>query len=87
MPYELRLDKSSRALGWKVKIRDKERLEPPHVTIIKGTKSWRWDLRRQVFMDPYPPTKEVPEDLVTKLKAEHSNLKKQWDLKYPENKV
>ncbi len=41
MPYELLLPSRVRAQGWKVKIRDKERLEPPHATVLKRMESWR----------------------------------------------
>ncbi len=87
MPFELKLGESFSAFGWKVKIREKERLEPPHATVIKGTKSWRWDLRTQMFMDKHPPAREVPKELLAMLKNAHDELKRQWDLKYPENKV
>lgn len=87
MPYEFKLGESFESQGWKVKIREKERLEPPHVTVIKGTKAWRWNLRDQTFMDRDPPSKEVPEELVERLKTEHSNFVEQWNLKYPKNKV
>lgn len=51
MPYEYKPGEPFEAQGWKVKIRERERLEPPHVTVI------------------------------------NSNFIKQWNLKYPENKV
>src|SRR4051812_21358390 len=41
MPHELDLPKRLKARGWKVKIREKERLEPPHLTILCGKKEWR----------------------------------------------
>lgn len=87
MPYELKPGEPFESQGWKVKIREKERVEPPHVTVIKGTKFWRWDLRSMSFMDKEPPSKEVPKDLVEKLEQKHADLVTQWDLKYPENKV
>ena len=34
MPFELPLPKKLKAEGWKVKIREKERVEPPHVTVM-----------------------------------------------------
>lgn len=37
--YELRLPPALQKARWKVKIRDKENREPPHVTIIRGTES------------------------------------------------
>jgi DNA-binding Xre family transcriptional regulator len=35
VPYELKIDAPFSSQGWKIKIREKERLEPPHVTLIK----------------------------------------------------
>jgi hypothetical protein len=87
VPYEYKPGEPFEAQGWKVKIRERERLEPPHVTVIKGVKSWRWDLRKQSFMDKEPPSKDVPPALIERIKSEHSNFVKQWNLKYPENKV
>jgi hypothetical protein len=87
MPYELNIKEPYTSQGWKVKIREKERLEPPHATVIKGSKSWRWDLRKNKFMDLNPSSKEVPKGVVEKLKEKSAELIKQWDLKYPENKV
>jgi hypothetical protein len=51
MPFDLRLARQLAKAGWKVKIRDKERLEEPHLTIIKGTRSWRIGLRSRAFLD------------------------------------
>jgi len=36
MPFELQLPRNLKADGWKVKIFDKEELEPPHVTVLRG---------------------------------------------------
>ena len=47
MPYELPLPKKLRAEGWKVKIREKERVEPPHVTVMHKAEEWRLGLRGQ----------------------------------------
>ena len=43
-----------------MKIYDNERLEPPHVTIVKGRDSWRINLRTKAFMDEEPPPKDEP---------------------------
>jgi hypothetical protein len=34
MAFDVPLSKKLKAKGWKVKIREKERVEPPHVTIM-----------------------------------------------------
>src|SRR5205809_818363 len=68
MPHELNLPKRLKAKGWKVKIREKERLEPPHVTILCGKREWRVGLRDKGFLVP-PGGKwadiddEIPDDL------------------------
>lgn len=87
MPYELNPGEPFKSQGWKIKIREKERAEPPHVHVLKGTKSWRWNLRTKEFMDTDPPEKEVPDEIVVKLNEEYDNLKQNWDNKYPHNKV
>ena len=51
MPYELRLTKALRARGWKVKIRDAERLEEPHLTILRKREAWRVSLRTAEFLE------------------------------------
>ena len=50
MPHALELPKRLKAQGWKVKIREKERLEPPHVTIMCRRKEWRLSLRDGEFL-------------------------------------
>ena len=87
MPFELKLPDAV-ALGvWKVKIRDRERNEPPHVSIISGTRVWRWGLREQAWLDKEPPGREVPEDVVAFMKAKLAELISAWDSKHPENPV
>ncbi len=48
MAYSLPADLALQ--GWKVKIRDRERAEPPHATILQGTDAWRLNLRNGSFM-------------------------------------
>ncbi len=89
MPYNYRLPRSLRNAGWKVKIRDKETLEPPHVTIILKTRQWRLNLRSKQFMNKTPNPSDVPEELVNLLmEEEHWNtLCNKWDHMYPSNPV
>ena len=90
MPFSLPLPTRARAEGWKVKIRDKERLEPPHITIMKKTKEWRQGLRDGEFMVPPGGSwsdilDEVEETI---FKEENWNtLKKEWNARYSENPV
>jgi hypothetical protein len=72
---------------WKVKIRDRERNEPPHVSVICGTRVWRFGLRERAWLDRQPPARDVPALLVAFLIAELPQLCTAWDALYPENPV
>jgi hypothetical protein len=72
---------------WKLKIRDFERNEPPHVTLMKRTRAWRWNIRDGGFMDRDPPPREVPVELVEELKSRLAEIRTAWDAVYPENPV
>jgi len=87
--FNLRLPDGLRKARWKVKVRDKETREPPHVTIIRGTKAWRIDLRTGVFMDTEPDPSEVSGEIVHLIKedATWQRLCKEWDRTYPSNPV
>lgn len=89
MPFELTLPQKFRQARWKVKIREKEAREPPHVTILQRTDAWRIDLRTGEFMDRQPAPSEVPDDLVEHIKSEEvwKRLCDEWDKKYPDNPV
>jgi hypothetical protein len=89
MAYTLPLTEALRKARWKVKIRDKETREPPHVTIIRGTDAWRIDLRSRDFMDADPDPAEVPEELIELIMDETTweQLCDEWDKMYPNNPV
>ena len=87
MPKQFPLPGDLTAQGWKLKIRDREIREPPHVTLIRGTSSWRWDLRSRAFMDREPDPRVVPDEIVDLLRARHPELVGSWNEKYPENPV
>jgi hypothetical protein len=87
MPFNLPLPAHISNERWKVKIFEKETVEPPHVTIIKGTKRWRIDLRIMEFMDKEPSSRDVPDELVEHILTNKDELVKQWNLKYPLNPV
>ena len=72
---------------WKAKIRDKERNEPPHVTVMRGPLAWRWGLREQEFLDREPDPTEVPDEIVEHLRQNLNQLVAAWDHIYPENPV
>jgi len=74
--------------GWKVKIRDWERVEPPHVTLIRGTDSWRLGLREGRFLENNPAPRLVPPQLLKFVLEEQLDLlRREWDHRYPENPV
>ena len=84
MAYDLKLPKALAKAGWKVKIRDKERLEEPHVTI--GTLCWRIGLRSRDFLDEVR-WKDFPDTLRESIEADWTLLCQEWDALYPANPV
>jgi hypothetical protein len=72
---------------WEVKIRDKERTEPPHASVLRGTQCWRWGLRERAFLDARPAPSDVPKALVEYLGAIHGEMCGAWDEMYPHNPV
>ena len=89
MAFTLPLPNALRRARWKVKIRDKEVREPPHVTIIRGTQAWRIDLRTGQFMDAQPDPSELPVQLMELITEEQTwqRLCNEWDRIYPNNPV
>ena len=87
MPYHLSLPENLKTQGWKVKIREKERAEPPHVSILLKLKTWRWGLREQAFLDKKPPHRKIPQELLDYLQVNHHTLVSAWNLMYPHNPV
>lgn len=87
MPFELPLPNPFRRYGWKVKIRDRERLEPPHITIFHKTKTWRIELRRVVFLDGEPDPRDVPPEILEFVQAHLNEFRGAWDSMYPANPV
>jgi hypothetical protein len=60
MPCNLDLPEEFKTQGWKIKIREKERTEPPHVSVMMKEKTWRRGLREKLFLDKKPPARLVP---------------------------
>ena len=89
MAFTFPLPNALRKARWKVKIRDKETREPPHVTIIRGTDAWRIDLRTGEFMDGKPDPADVPGEIIALIKEEDAwqQLCDEWDAMYPDNPV
>ena len=73
--------------GWRLKIRDREIREPPHATLFGPQGTWRWDLRRQRFMDRAPDPRLVPQELVELLRSSRLLLAGSWNRLYPDNPV
>jgi hypothetical protein len=86
MAFNLRLPRLLAKMRWKVKIRDKERVEEPHITIIQGTKTWRVCLRDGRFMDG-GSWKDMPNGLEDVVQAQWEPLCAAWDSMYPHNPV
>jgi hypothetical protein len=87
MAFRLPLPDPLPARGWKVKIRDLERNEPPHVTILRKQRAWRFALRTRTFLDEVPDPKDVPEEIVTEILRQLDVLCREWDAMYPENPI
>jgi len=87
MAFSLKLSAALTAQLWKVKVRDKERLEEPHVSIMFKSKTWRFSIRRRVFLDKSPDPKDVPREVVTTIEESIDLLVTEWNKQYPENLV
>ena len=87
MPFTLNVPEPWASRGWKAKIRDRERLEPPHVTILYKTRAWRFDLRSEKFLDREPDPAEVPGEMAAAVRANLTLLRQEWDKLFPENPV
>jgi hypothetical protein len=87
MAVELDLPANLAQARWKVKIADKERVEPPHATIIRGASRWRICLRTGGFLDRLPDPDEVPQELLDAIDGNFEWLCEQWDAMYPDNPV
>ena len=79
MPFALNLPEPWANRGWQAKIRDRERLEPPHVTVLYKTSAWRFDLRTEAFLDKEPSPKDVPEEVIGAVRFNLTLLRQEWD--------
>ena len=88
MAFVLELPDPLASEGWKVKIRDKERLEPPHVTIFNKRRVWRLGLRNRVFLIPPGGIwREIDERVQAVIDKNWQHLCEQWDQAYPTNPI
>jgi hypothetical protein len=85
--FQLKLPALLENRGWKVKIRDRERVEPPHVTIMHKVNSWRVSLRSQQFLDKKPDPTEVPVEVIDAIRENIYMIRATWDHMYPENPI
>jgi hypothetical protein len=85
--FTLKLPAPWESRGWKAKIRDRERVEPPHVTIMHKTKAWRFGLHTQQFLDAEPDPREIPDEVLEGTRAGLSLLRQAWDRMYPKNPI
>ena len=88
MPFEIALPAAQKKSGWKVKLRERERLEPPHVTILFKTGALRIGLRDKEFLVPPGGSwNAVPPEVRQVIEANWDALAAAWDAMYPENPV
>ncbi len=88
MPFDLPLPRKLKAEGWKVKIRENERVEPPHVTIMHKTEIWRLGLRdNRLLVPPGGRIKDIDPAVRQFIEEHWEELIGAWDAKYPENPV
>ncbi len=88
MTLTIAVPSRSLAASWKVKIRDDERGEEPHVSVIfKGSAVYRFGLRRRTFLDREPDPRAVPREIVDLILARLDELVAGWNQMYPENPV
>jgi hypothetical protein len=85
MPYRLPLPPALAA--WKVRIFDNELLETPHVTIVKGTQEWRFNLRTAKFMDSRPSPRDVDKRVLAAIEHGLPALREAWNEMFPNNPV
>jgi len=86
MTFSLELPPGIKARRWKVKIRDSERLESPHVTVICRRKSWRICLRTSAEMEGSDLSEVAPE-VLSVIADRRDELIAAWNTLYPDNPV
>lgn len=88
MAFSIELPAPLGCEGWKVKIRDKERLEPPHATIFHKRQEWRLGLRNGAFLVPPGGSwNDIDERVREVIVANWQRLCDEWDRNYPTNQV
>ena len=75
--------------GWRVKVRGWERVEPPHVTVMRKTRAWRFGLRELDLLDDSPdPSAGTSEGGAhLRRRSVRCEVARAWDAMYPHNPV
>jgi hypothetical protein len=85
MPFDVPLPRKLKA---EVKIREKERVEPPHVTIMHKVDEWRLGLRdEQLLVPPGGRFKDIDPVVIQVIEEHWKALIAAWDAKHPQNPV
>jgi hypothetical protein len=88
MPFDVPLPKKLKVEGWKVEIREKERIEPPHVTVMHKADEWRLGLHdKRLLVPPGGRIKDIDPAVMQIIEEHRDELIEAWDEKYPENPV
>jgi hypothetical protein len=87
MPFDLPLGKVLRQAGWKVKIHDFERLEPPHVTIYFKRRTWRLGLRDRKFMHAGDKWSHIDDEVREAILESWDLLCDAWDERHADNPI
>lgn len=87
-PFDLELPARWKGAKWKVKIRDNEAVEEPHVTILHGPDVWRVSLRDCHFMDG-GSWNDVEDEVRETIQAPKNwkKLRDAWDARFTHNLV
>ena len=87
MPFVLKLLPTLKQAGWKVKIHDSERLEPPHVTIYQKMRKWRLSLRDGDFLESGDRWSQIDDGVRRAIENNWKTLMDEWDAIHPDNPV
>jgi hypothetical protein len=88
MPDPIEFPRNLKEQGWKAKIYNNERLEPPHLTLIRYRAVWRIGLRDWSFMDPPGGKwKDIDPNVAKFLEDNRKILRAYWDRLHPTNPV
>jgi hypothetical protein len=88
IPFDVPLPRTRKAKGRTVKIREKECVEPPHVTNMRKAGESRLGLcDRLLLVPPGGRIKDIAAAVMEVIEEYWERLVEAWDAKYPENPV